>query len=88
MAETFPSPAVGVGNVVQVSLQLVGEATRIRDLAKQARRVASTLTRELDRKRLLRHADELEECADLLLAGVPHRPGFNRSVGKQTEEIR
>ena len=77
-----------VGIVVQVSLQLVGEATRIRDLARQTRRLASTLTRELDKKRLLRHAVELEEHADRLLAATPQRPAPHGSVGNQTEETR
>jgi len=48
------------------SLQLVGEATRIRELARNLRRLASGLALNNDRQRLMSFAEELEREADAL----------------------
>ena len=48
------------------SLHLVGEATRIRELARNVRRLASGLALDGDRQRLMSFAEELEREAEAL----------------------
>ena len=48
------------------SLHLVGEATRIRELARDVRRLASGLALDNDRQRLMSFAEELEREAEAL----------------------
>ena len=43
-----------------------GQAEACRDLAWRARRLAAQMTRDADRLRLIRHAQQLEEQADSL----------------------
>jgi hypothetical protein len=48
------------------SLHLVGEATRMRELARNVRRLASGLALDGDRQRLMSFAEELEREAEAL----------------------
>jgi hypothetical protein len=48
------------------SLHLVGEATRIRELARDVRRLASGLALDNDRQRLMSFAEDLEREAEAL----------------------
>jgi hypothetical protein len=50
------------------SLQLIGEASRIRELARSVRHLATTLSLEGDKELLRRHAQDMEEQADRLQA--------------------
>ena len=47
-------------------LHLVGEATRLRELARDVRRLASGLALNNDRQRLMSFAEELEREAEAL----------------------
>lgn len=64
---------------------LLKQADGLRDIARRSRRLADTVTMESDRRRLQRHAQELEESASGIerqamdaktgvFAGVPSKP--------------
>lgn len=42
---------------------LLQQVDALRDLARRARRLSASMNEESDRRRLARHADELDECA-------------------------
>ena len=52
------------------SLHLVGEATRVRELALTVRRLANVLSRDIDRHQLRQHAEQLEAQATSLEAAA------------------
>jgi hypothetical protein len=57
-------PRIGFsGRMYPMAAKLSDQAIATRDLAKRARRLASTLTTADDEARLLRYADELEAQA-------------------------
>jgi hypothetical protein len=54
---------------------LLRQAEASRDLARRARRLAAEMTREADKTRLLRHADELDaQATDLERRAAGMRP--------------
>jgi hypothetical protein len=54
---------------------LVEQAEASRDLARRARRLAEELSGEADRKRLMRHAEELDsQAADLERRAAERQP--------------
>jgi hypothetical protein len=55
---------------------LLRQAEASRDLARRARRLAAEMTREADKARLLRHADELDaQATELEGRAAAKRPG-------------